>query len=109
MKSILANGGIGRTTTVHHHLCLQKQDVANADVVGAHLKAYMDDFVIMKFAGKLVDILCKLNPTHNKFAVLEQGIKVLYVRLIKAIYGCVKSALLWYKVFTRHYRLWVLC
>ena len=25
--------------------------------------------------------------------------KVLYVRLVKAIYGCVKSALLWYDLF----------
>jgi hypothetical protein len=27
--------------------------------------------------------------------------KVLYVKLIKAIYGCVKSALLWYELFTK--------
>ena len=87
----------------------KKRDVATTDVVGAYLKAYMDDFVIMKFAGKLVGILCKLNPTHNKFAVLEQGIKVLYVRLIKAVYGCVKSALLWYKVFYSSLQAMVLC
>jgi Reverse transcriptase (RNA-dependent DNA polymerase) len=31
--------------------------------------------------------------------VIENGKKVLYVRLIKAIYGCVQSALLWYKLF----------
>ena len=77
----------------------EKRDVATADVVGAYLKAYMDDFVIMKFTGESVDILCKLNPSHTEFVVLEKGTKVLYVRLIKAIYGCVKSALLWYKVF----------
>ena len=58
----------------------------------------MDDFVIMKFTGKSVDIFCKLNPCHIKFVVLKKGVKVLYVRLIKAIYGCVKSALLWYKM-----------
>ena len=72
----------------------KRRDVATADVAGAYLKAYMDDFVIMKFTGKSVDILCKLNPEHIKFVVFEKGIKVLYVRLIKAIYGCVKSALL---------------
>jgi hypothetical protein len=31
--------------------------------------------------------------------VIENGRKVLYVRLIKALYGCVKSALLWYDLF----------
>ena len=75
------------------------RDVATADVAGAYLKAYMDDFVIMKFTGASVDILCKLNPQHVKFVVMEKGIKVLYVRLIKALYGCVKSALLWYEMF----------
>ena len=68
-------------------------------MVGAYLKAFMDDFVVMKFTGESVTILCKLNPKHRKFVVIENGIEVLYVRLIKALYGCVKSALLWYDLF----------
>jgi hypothetical protein len=31
---------------------------------------------------------------------MEGGVPVFYVRLIKAFYGCVKSALLWYKLFS---------
>jgi hypothetical protein len=50
----------------------------------------MDDFVISKFTGESVDILCKMNPSHTKQVVLEGGTKVLYVRLVKAYYGCVK-------------------
>jgi len=76
------------------------RDVATADVAGAYLKADMDDFVIMKFVGESVDILCRMNSAHNKFVTIEKGTKVLYVRLIKAIYGCVKSALLWYDLFS---------
>ena len=64
------------------------RDVATADVAGAYLKAYMDDLVFMKFTGESVDILCKMNPEHAKFVVIEKGVKVLYVKLIKAIYGC---------------------
>ena len=75
------------------------RDVATADVAGAYLKAYMTDFVIMKFTGESVDILCEMNPEHVKFVTIEKGVKVLYVRLIKALYGCVKSALLWYEMF----------
>lgn len=67
---------------------------------GAYLKAFIDDLVIMKFTGELVNILCKMNPKHLKFVVVENGAKVLYVRLIKTLYGCVKSALLWYKLFS---------
>jgi len=76
------------------------RDVATADVAGAYLKADMDDFVVMKFTGGSVDILCEMNPDHTKFTTTERGVKVLYVRLIKAIYGCVKSALLWYDLFS---------
>jgi hypothetical protein len=77
----------------------EKRDVATADVAGAYLKAYMKDYVLMKFTGASVDILCEMNPKYVLFVVIENGVKVLYVRLIKAIYGCVQSALLWYELF----------
>ena len=77
----------------------ENRDVATADVAGAYLKADMHDFVIMKFTGASVDLLCETNPKHLPFVTVENGIKVLYVKLSKAMYGCVKSALLWYDVF----------
>ncbi|KAI2502818.1 Reverse transcriptase (RNA-dependent DNA polymerase) [Fragilaria crotonensis] len=78
----------------------ENRDVGTADVVGAYyLKAYMDDYVLMKFVGASVDILCEMNPEHVKNVAIENGVKVLYVRLVKAIYGCVKSLLLWYDLF----------
>jgi hypothetical protein len=76
------------------------RDVATADIAGAYLKAYMKDFVLKKFSGDTVRILCEMNPKHKPFVVIENGQEVLYVRLIKAIYGCVKSALLWYELFS---------
>ncbi len=78
----------------------ERRDTATADVAGAYLKAFMDDFVIMKFVGASVAILCQLNPNHKRFVTIENGVEVLYVRLIKALYGCIKSALLWYDLFT---------
>lgn len=45
----------------------------------------MKDFTIMKFTGASVDILYKMNATHVKFMTMEAGVKVLYIRLIKAI------------------------
>ena len=76
------------------------RDVATADIAGAYLKAYMKDFVLMKFTGETVRVLCDMNPRHKPFVVIENNQQVLYVRLIKAIYGCVKSALLWYELFS---------
>jgi hypothetical protein len=78
------------------------RSVGTADVAGAYLKAFMDDFVVIKYTGESVDILCDMKPEYNKFVVVENGVKVLYARLIKALYGCVKSALLWYDLFYNH-------
>jgi hypothetical protein len=61
------------------------RDVATADTVGAYLKAFMKDLVLMRFSGETVRILCELNPKHKPFVVVENGEQVLYVRLIKAI------------------------
>ena len=80
----------------------EQRDVATADIAGAYLKAYMKDYVIMKFTGASVDILCNMNQKYVPFTAVKNGTKVLYVRLIKAIYGCVQSALLWYEMFHSH-------
>jgi hypothetical protein len=76
------------------------RDVATADVVGAYLLADMDDFVLLKLTGDAVDIMCKANDKYEKFVTIENGKKVLYLRLLKALYGCVRSALLWYELFS---------
>ena len=79
-----------------------KNDVmllATANVAGAYFKAFMDDYVVMKFVGPSVRILCELNPEHERFIILKNGSEVLYMRLVKALYGCVTSALLWYNLF----------
>ena len=44
--------------------------------------------------------MCQVNPKYEKFVVIENGKKVLYLQLLKALYGCVQSALLWYDLFT---------
>jgi hypothetical protein len=78
---------------------LEQRDVATADIVGAYLNADMDDFVLLRLTGSAVDILCSVSPGYKAFVTREGNTKVLYVRLAKALYGCVKSALLWYELF----------
>jgi hypothetical protein len=77
----------------------ERRDVATADVAGAYLKATMNDYVLIKFTGESVEILLKMEPTYERFVTYEKGVKVLYARLKKALYGCVQSALLWYNLF----------
>ena len=79
------------------------RDVVSSDVPGAYLHANVpDDKVItMKFRGKqIIDIMCEVNPEYKKYVFEENGQKVLYVRVVRAIYGCIYSALLWYDLFS---------
>ncbi|KAL7563159.1 hypothetical protein ACA910_014438 [Epithemia clementina (nom. ined.)] len=78
---------------------VEERHVATADVAGANLNADMVDFVLMKLEDEIVDIMCQVNPAYIPFVVMERGRKVLYVQLMKVLYGCVKSALLWYQLF----------
>ena len=78
--------------------------IHTADVRGAYLHAEMDDFVVITLQGQIVDILCELKPEYKKFVVYENGKVTLYTQLMKALYGCIKSALLWYELFTGELR-----
>jgi hypothetical protein len=43
--------------------------------------------------------MCTVNEKYQSFVAIESGKKVLYLQLLKALYGCVRSALLWYELF----------
>ena len=77
----------------------EHRDVATADVAGAYLHAKLDDFTLLKVEGQSVDIMCDVNEMYEKYVTIEHGKRVLYLQLLKALYGCVKSALLWYELF----------
>ena len=40
------------------------------------------------------------NPKYKDFVVTINGRKTLYLKVLRALYGCIESALLWYKLFT---------
>ncbi len=51
----------------------------------------------MKIRGVLVDILCEIDPIYKDYVVEEGHHKILYVHIIKAIYGLLASAMLFYQ------------
>jgi hypothetical protein len=58
------------------------------------------DRVIMKIAGVLVDLLVSLDPAkYGPFVVSENGVKTLYVELLRAIYRMLMAALICYRQF----------
>jgi hypothetical protein len=77
----------------------EMRDVATADITGAYLRADMEDYTLLKMEGTSVDIMCDVNDAYKVFVHIEKGKKVLYLRLLKALYGCIKSAMLWYELF----------
>ena len=79
----------------------EDRDVAIFDVPSAYLQADMPEEKNMhlKFSGEAVDIMCKVNQEYLKHVRMENGKKVLYTKILKAVYGCIESALLWYKMY----------
>jgi Reverse transcriptase (RNA-dependent DNA polymerase) len=57
---------------------------------------------VMKITGVLVNMLVDINPElYGPAVVLENRKKVLYVEVLKAVYGMLEAALLWYKTFRK--------
>ena len=82
------------------------RDVMTADVPNAFIQTNMpepkdgEEPVIMKITGVLVDLLVEMAPeVYGPYVVYENGRKVLYVQVLKALYGMLVASLLWYKQF----------
>ena len=82
--------------------CIRREKNISFDVPGAFLQAEMPDdkLVLLRFKGRLAEMLGEINDEYRKHIRRENGKTVLYVKVIRAIYGCIESALQWYKLFT---------
>ena len=56
--------------------------------------------MFMKFEKEFVDIMCEVNPEYKEHMRFKNSKKVLYVQVLKAIYGIIESVLRWYELFT---------
>ena len=83
----------------------EERDVMTADIPNAFVQTDVDakqpgERIIMKIKGVLVDMLVALDPDlYGPNVTIEHGEKVLYVVVLKAIYGMLQSSLLYYKKF----------
>jgi hypothetical protein len=71
-------------------------------IPGAYLHAKIPDykFAILKIEGKFVESMCEVNPEYTADVRYENGKKVLYLQILRALYGMIESALLWYTLYT---------
>ena len=87
VATLLVDAYEGRHTTI-------------ADVPGAYLHAEMPPGkkVLTKLRNKFVDIMCQVNPEYLPYVRYEGKSKVLYLHVLRALYGCLESALIWYNL-----------
>lgn len=74
------------------------RQVSCTDIGSAFLNSDMSgEDVFMKLDAVMTKILCGIDPSFKQF-VEHDG--TIIVHLIKALYGCVKSSMLWYQTLT---------
>jgi hypothetical protein len=77
---------------------LEGRDVATVDIPGAFMQADIDEVVHVRFEGEIAEMLVKMDPKlYRKYVKDEHGKSVLYVELLKALYGTIRAALLFWK------------
>jgi hypothetical protein len=86
------------TATINAHKC---HDVATVNIPGAFLHVCNDKDTFMLLCGCLAKLMVQVNPTLYRIYVIydKNNEPLLYVKLLKAIYGLLKSALLFYRKF----------
>ena len=78
----------------------ERRDVATLDIPGAFLNTDLDDEeTIMLLRGHMVELMVQVDPKMYRKHVItsSKGEPLLYVKLSKAIYGLLRSALLFYR------------
>ena len=77
--------------------------IATVNIPGDLLHSDMDDIVNIKIYGAVTELLTRVYPgQYEKYAVMEKGKKLFYVRLKKALYGTLKAALLLWENLSRN-------
>jgi hypothetical protein len=77
----------------------EERDVTCFDIPGAFLHADLDKDITMILKGRLAKLMVIVVPNlYRKFISVDaKGSAILYVKMQKAIYGLLRSALLFYK------------
>ena len=89
------NDSVMIQSTIDAH---EGREVVTLDIPGAFLHADLDEEVVMLLRGQLADLMVEVDrelygPYLRK---TKKGESILYVRMLKAMYGLLRSALLFY-------------
>ena len=86
----------------------ENRDIATVDVPGAFMQADMDEEIVhVRLTGEMVRILVELDADRYKpYVVYEQKEPVIYTRLLKALYGTLRAARLFYDLLVSKLQEW---
>jgi len=74
------------------------RDMMSLDVPNAFIQTFMPEIkdgeerIYMKITGIMVQILIDMAPEYREYVVLENGKRVIYVKVLRAIYGMLQSS-----------------
>ncbi len=77
---------------------LENRDVAVINIPGAFMQVDLDDETIhVRFAGKMVELLLEIDhELYKPYLMRERGEMIMYIKLLKALYGTMHDARLFW-------------
>jgi hypothetical protein len=76
----------------------EERKIVTCDIPGAFMQANIDEVIHIHLEGPLAKLLTKVDPElYMKFLCKEGEKDVMYVHLMKALYGTLQAALLFWK------------
>ena len=92
----ITNEGVFITAAIKAH---EERDMAYSDIPGAYLHTHNDEVVHILLRRQLAEMMIMVNPgMYRKYVTYSaNGTPLLYVLLNKALYGLLRSALLFYE------------
>ena len=86
---------------------MENRMVAIMDIPGAFMQADMDPGVYMHIDGAMVDLLMEIDrDMYHPHMVKEKGKPVIYVELLKALYGTLRAARLFWETLSGKLQEW---
>ena len=80
---------------------MENRMVAVVDIPGAFMQADMDPGVYMRIEGAMVELLMEIDhDMYQPHMVMEKGKPVIYVELLKAFYGTLRAARLFWETLS---------
>jgi len=86
---------------------IENREVAVIDIPGAFMQADMDELVHVRFNGRMAELLVEIDPRlYMPYITYEKGQMVLYVELLKALYGTLRAARLFWEKLSKTLMEW---